>query len=225
MCSSCDERSCLRNSAMTTGPDHPRSASASQVGVHPDSTTVSPGGARPVTGERPPATARGAPKAGDGEEGVTAPYMRHFKDSLAHATVLLGEIREYATHYGMAKVDRAAFILRRAMIHAALGVIGAVVGVTALVCATALLLGGLSAGLGILLGDRRWLGALIVGAVVLVGTAVGAYVLGTSLIRESCQALEAKYEGRRRRQREAFGRDVATAASVSDTRKGEDRAD
>lgn len=158
-----------------------------------------------------PATASSQAPADDG--GVAA-YVAHLKASLARARVLLVELGEYGSHYGLARLDQAAFAVHRALIYAALGVMAAVIGLTALVYSTALLLGGLSTGLGILLGGRPWLGALIVGAVVVIGTGVGAYALGTSLIGKSRSALLAKYEERKRRQRQAFGRDVATAAET-----------
>jgi hypothetical protein len=119
---------------------------------------------------------------------------------------LLGELREYASYLAAAKADAVKFSLKKAAFFAVLGAVAGVAALALIATAAALLLKGFSGGLGVLLGDRLWLGDLIAGAAVLIGLLLGLAAAGGILKRASLKKTIDKYEKRQERQRERYGR-------------------
>jgi hypothetical protein len=129
-------------------------------------------------------------------------------DAYRQLGLFLGEIREYASYMVSAKVDAFKFSLKKAAFLAAIGVVGGIVGVALAATGAVLVLDGLAAGLGILLG-ARWLGDLIVGAAV-IGCIVLGLLFGWGIVKKaSLKKVVAKYDERQKRQRERYGRSVA----------------
>ena len=157
---------------------------------------------------RAASTAGPRPDAGasDAAEPATPP------DPLAGLTRSLAELREFAAVYVAARLDRLQVGARQALVWAALGIAGGVVGAAMLIAATVMLLEGLALGLAELLGGRVWAGNLIVATVVLAAAAATIYrVLGRFTAASRQRTIE-KYERRRQSERATYGIDVAQRA-------------
>jgi hypothetical protein len=100
--------------------------------------------------------------------------------------------------------------IRRLIIASLLVLLGAVVAATLAATASALLLVGLGEGLGRLLGDRVWLGNLLIGVLVLVLAGLGSLWAARWLNNTSRLRTFRNYAQRRERQRRQFGRDVSS---------------
>ena len=129
-------------------------------------------------------------------------------ESLKEASKRFAEVKEFAAYYLAAKMDGIKVTVRNLGIYAALGIVGLIVASAVITTAVVLLLVGLAWGIGDLLWDKLWLGAIIVGLLVLGGLA-GGIIFGmkrlTSTFRKQ---LVQKYENRQRDQRINFGEDV-----------------
>jgi len=148
--------------------------------------------------------------ASNGEHGVKA---------LHHVTALIGELKEYAAYYLSAKIDSIKLTVRNLGVYAVLGIVGLIAFSTLVSTAVVLLLVGLSLGLGHLMGDRLWLGGVIVGVLVLAGIGVGAYIGMSALTKSFKRNTVRKYEQRQNWQRGQFGRDVNQAAAAAERKK------
>src|SRR2546430_1683514 len=73
----------------------------------------------------------------------------------------LAEAIEYLAYLLATQVDRVKLKVRNVLLLTALGVIGAAVAMAFLACTVWLLLSGLAGGVGVLLGDRPWLGSIV----------------------------------------------------------------
>ena len=120
----------------------------------------------------------------------------------------ISEVKEFASYYVGAKLDGIKVTVRNVGIYAALGIVGLIAGGTIISTAAVLLLVGLAWGLGDLLWDKLWLGALIVGLLVLGGLAGGIIVFMKKLTNTSRKRVVEKYENRQRDQRIFYGEDV-----------------
>lgn len=122
------------------------------------------------------------------------------------------EIAEYFRHYITAQRDSLMLRLRTALFVAVVAVTVLIAAIVSIAVATVLVLVGLSDGIAASLGDRAWLGRLIVGVSVL-AIAAGSSSLGIVLwLRFSRKRTICDYEYRHLRQRAIFGRDVHNAA-------------
>jgi hypothetical protein len=134
-------------------------------------------------------------------------------DAIKQAATRLSEAREYVSHFLAAKLDSAKLSVRNVVLYAILGILGAGVGVGLLVTAAALLLTGLAGAIGAIFEpDKPWVGALIVGFVVIAISIIGVIIMIKKLTGASRKATIAKYEGRKRAQRNRFGHDVQERA-------------
>ena len=132
---------------------------------------------------------------------------------------LVGEYKEYAAYYLGTKFDGIKVSLRNMGILAALGVVGLIALSAVVTTAVVLLLVGSAWGLGVLFrgdyGPRIWLGALLVGLVVL-GALVAGVIIGMKILTGTFRkAMVNKYEQRKRWQRGQFGRNVDDAAAAA----------
>jgi hypothetical protein len=109
---------------------------------------------------------------------------------LAHLT----QLQTHVSHYLQATADKLRLSVRQAAVWAALGLVAAVVGATVLVTATVLLLSGAANGIAASLGGRLWAGQLIVGSLVLIGTALAGWLGLRSLTASSRRKTIDKYE-------------------------------
>jgi hypothetical protein len=135
------------------------------------------------------------------------------------ALALVGEYKEYLSYYLGTRFDGIKVSLRNVGIYAVLGIVGLIALSAAVTTAVALLLVGSAWALGVLFrgdyGPRIWLGALIVGLVVL-GALAGGAVFGMKMLTKTFRkAMVNKYEQRKRWQRGQFGRNVDDAAATA----------
>lgn len=129
-------------------------------------------------------------------------------EALRDAMAKVGELKEFAAYYVAAKLDSFKVTFRNLGVYAALGIVGLIAGSAIITTAAVLLLVGLAWGLGDLLWDQYWLGALLVGLLVLGGIAAGIIIGMKKLTNSSRKRTVEKYENRQRDQRSNFGQDV-----------------
>lgn len=120
----------------------------------------------------------------------------------------IAELKEFVSYYLGAKLDGVKVTVRNIGIYAGLGIVGLIAASAVITTAVVLLLGGLAFGIGDLLWDKYWLGALIVGLLVLGGLAGGIIFGMKKLTNTFRKQLVQKYENRQRDQRTNFGEDV-----------------
>src|SRR5439155_14746715 len=120
----------------------------------------------------------------------------------------LGELKEFASYYVAAKLDAWKVSVRNLGMYAALGIVGLIAVSAIVTTAAALLLIGIAWGLGTLLWHQYWLGAAIVGLLVLGGIGGGILFFMKRLTSTGRKQLVQKYENRQRDQRINFGEDV-----------------
>lgn len=184
----------------TTPPYDPAAAAATSTRPGPDPR----GGTPPPPGRDPAADASAAAaeaKAAFDEVRATA------KSTVAKVADRLGEIRDYAGYYADTKVDAIKAKATTYAVYAALGIVGAVVGLAALATAGVLLVSGIAHALAALF-NSVWLGELVTGLGLLALLGVGAVVGLKVLTASTKRKLMAKYEKRHQDQRAKFGADV-----------------
>jgi len=130
-------------------------------------------------------------------------------EHIKEAATRFGELKEFASYYAGAKLDGIKVTLRNAGVYAALGIVGLIAGSAVITTAVVLLLVGLALGIGKIFDpDQPWVGAVVVGLLVLGGLA-GGIIFGLKwLTNTSRKKLVQKYENRQRDQRINFGEDV-----------------
>ena len=121
----------------------------------------------------------------------------------------IAELKEFASYYVGAKVDGVKVTFRNLGIYAALGIVGLIAASAIITTAVVLLLTGLAFAIGAMFEkDRPWVGAIVVGLVVLGGLAGGIIFGMKKLTNTFRKQLVQKYENRQRDQRISFGEDV-----------------
>ncbi len=136
---------------------------------------------------------------------------RRGPDALHEALQHLAEAREYPAHLAAAEFDRLKLRLRRMAMWAIVGVAAVVVFLAILVTAVGLLLWGLATLLVALLGWPMWAGALAVGGGVVLIAVVALLIDFWAWNRGAYSAARRRFEKRKRKQRERFGRSVDPA--------------
>lgn len=130
-------------------------------------------------------------------------------ESLKEASKRFAELKEFAAYYLAAKADGVKVTVRNVGIYAALGILGLIVASSVITTAVVLLLCGLAWAIGAIFEpDRPWVGAIVVGLLVLGGLAGGIVFGMKKLTNTFRKQLVRKYENRQRDQRINFGEDV-----------------
>jgi hypothetical protein len=135
-------------------------------------------------------------------------------DPLAPLKRQLAELQDYVAFYLSTRADAIKLQVRTLLVYAALGIVGGIVGVGALLMAAVLALNGIASGFAELLGGRVWAGQLITGASIILIAAI-AVVLGMRYLTNSSSGrTKRKYEQWRIQQRARFGHDVEQRAAA-----------
>lgn len=134
---------------------------------------------------------------------------------------LVSELTDYAKHYLTARLDRLAFSVRRVMFLAVLGMGAAIVGLAALIYATILLMSGVAEALGLIFGNRPWLGSIVTGLLVLGVSGIVTYYVVSSIAGKSRKQVHDRYEALKAQQRQQHGHDVDTLAGKSASARGD----
>jgi hypothetical protein len=117
--------------------------------------------------QAPPSTSSAA------EEGASAEAPA--SDPLAPLILLLEQLRAEFRPYAATWADQARLLVQFGIIRAVTGLVLLLLGATCLITAAALFLIGAATGLGHLLGERLWLGQILVGAFVPTAAAAALY--------------------------------------------------
>jgi hypothetical protein len=125
----------------------------------------------------------------------------------------LEELKEYASYYVSAKLDAMKLSVTRAVLIAAMGVVGLLAGTTLVVTAVVLACMGLAGALSALFGHRPWLGNLVTGVILLMAVGAVAFFGIRRMTGASRERTLKKYAARKQQQRAKFGEDVHHAAS------------
>ncbi len=134
-------------------------------------------------------------------------------DAFKEAFGRLAEAREYVAYLATAELDRFKLKVRRALMWTAAGIVALVLLLTVLVSAAFLLLAGVAAAIGNLLG-HLWIGNVIVGGGILLLAVAGIW-LGLNRWQASAfKSIKKRYEDRKRRERADFGHSVDPANDV-----------
>ena len=142
-------------------------------------------------------------------------------DSVKSAVASLQEARAYFSQYLSAKVDGAKTSARNLVVYAIIGVVAAIIGMTALVTATVLLMVGIAHAIGKIFDpDMPWLGGLLVGLLLLGAVVGGVLMLFPMMAKRSREATVKKYEAMARRQQMDYGHSAAQRAAQPEHANG-----
>jgi phosphotransferase system glucose/maltose/N-acetylglucosamine-specific IIC component len=128
----------------------------------------------------------------------------------------LAELREYFSYYTAARLDSLKSSIRRLVLWVAVLFIALLAVAGLVITAVVLICNGICDALTWLLHSRA-LGEILTGGLLLVGLFFAAY-LGLGLMHQFWHSQTVlKYQARRQRQREQFGRDVSGAAKDNES--------
>jgi hypothetical protein len=149
----------------------------------------------------PESTSTADPGSGNGAH---VPPM----DAFRAAAEQVGELKAYASQYVAAKLDGVKLSIRRAVLYAALGVVGLIVAIGTVATAAALFVTGLAQAVSALLGGRAWAGNLIIGGGLLLIILGATWFVIQRMFKSSRKATVDRYEQRLQRQRVQHGHDA-----------------
>lgn len=121
------------------------------------------------------------------------------------------EFKEYVGYLVSLELDRAKFAGKKIGLYVGLGLVGAAVACAMISAGAALLMVGLAGLIGQLF-DNFFLGATILGVLLLLLLAAGGWIAYVKLTRGTLKSLHAKYALRRERQQQMFGHDIKEVA-------------
>jgi len=123
------------------------------------------------------------------------------------------ELYAYFSHFIRAQIDALKLSGRQIILWAAVGSLGVVLVVSALVMGVVLFLSGLAAGVGTAVGGAMWLGQIIVGLGFLILFGI-VLLLGWSRLQSRSRSQKVQdYAERQQQQRLQFGHSVAERAN------------
>lgn len=117
------------------------------------------------------------------------------------------EFGEYAKYLASVQIDRVRHVARQAVFLSILGIVALVVMTGLLVTGAALFLIGLAGLLGSVF-NSFWVGAAIVGFLMIVLPLLGVYIALKTVSARAISRLKAKYAGIRQQHKQTFGRDI-----------------
>jgi hypothetical protein len=163
------------------------------------------------------------PSPGNGASGSDSydPSQRNGStgEALHEAMRQLHEWQDYFRYYLATWIDGFKGSIRRAVIYTALGLLALFVAATIVITAAVLLLSGVSGAISRLFHSEPWVGNLMVGSVILIGLAGGAWFGLSSLERAWKSKSQARYESFKRQQRLRWGHDVDDVAAKPERSK------
>jgi membrane protein implicated in regulation of membrane protease activity len=125
------------------------------------------------------------------------------------------ELYTYFSHFIRAQIDTLKLSGRQIILWAAVGSLGAVLLVSALVMGVVLFLSGLATGVGMAVGGALWLGQIVVGLAFLILFGI-VLLLGWSRLQSRSRSQKVQdYAERQQQQRLQFGHSVAERANRS----------
>jgi hypothetical protein len=142
--------------------------------------------------------------------------VEHAKETAHTLGAHFKELQEYIAHYWTAKADAMKLGVRNAILYAVLGILGLFAAIAFAATAVVLLCIGLAHGLGVLFGERYWLGDIVLAVVFLGAMAIGIRIAVDKVTKTSKATTVGKYEQRERAQRQHFGHDVHERAKSVD---------
>jgi hypothetical protein len=128
----------------------------------------------------------------------------------------IAAVRSAAIHYLESQKDLTAATIRRLIAKAIIGTVAAIIGVAALTASTVMVLNGLAEGVSIAANGRAWVGNLVVGAGLLLATAIGLGVYTSKSMRAARARTLRKYESRHDAPRQANGTGVRQPSTASE---------
>jgi len=135
-------------------------------------------------------------------------------DALAAVFRQLTEAVEYLAYLLATQVDRVKLKVRNVLLLAALGMIGVAVAMAFLACTVWLLLSGIAGGVGVLLGDRPWLGSIVTSVVILLIVVPAGWIAYRRVQSSGWKAVRERYRQRQAEQKARFGREVEETAET-----------
>ncbi len=139
----------------------------------------------------------------DTSDGGIGEKVEHAKETARTLGTHFKELAEYISHYWTAKADAMKLSVRNAILYAALGIIGLFAVIAFAATTIVLLCVGLAHGLGVLIGERYWLGDIVLAVAFLGAMAIGIRIAVDKVTKTSKSATVGKYEQRERAQRKA----------------------
>ncbi len=137
--------------------------------------------------------------------------------AFSEASERLREVRDYASLYIQARIDKIKVSLRNLAVLTVLGIIGLLAGGAIVVTAAVLLCSGIAEGLTVLFGNRMWLGDLVTAILIFGAIGGGVYMAMARLTKTSKERTVNAYEQRKRQQCADHGTDVHERAEQART--------
>ena len=131
----------------------------------------------------------------------------------------LRELAEYVSYYAQVRSDAARASVRRLLWRCATVFLLLLLTAAVIVCGAIYLAMGLTGGLRALFQDQPWLGDLIGGLALLAAVGLGAWARMAWTKKVSFDNTVRKYEQRKIRQRERFGRTISDQAAAASPKK------
>jgi len=150
-----------------------------------------------------------APKAAN----EYAPSGMSISDAVRLLVKQSRELKEYFSYYITAKTDNVKIRLRNALLRMVLSALGFVTLAGLLIIASWFLLSGIAGGLGVLFGERLWIGNIAAGLLAVAGLGLGMLYAGNRRMRISRDQTVQKYERRQERQETTFGHNIGDRAA------------
>ncbi|NOT01713.1 MAG: hypothetical protein HOP29_13910 [Phycisphaerales bacterium] len=125
----------------------------------------------------------------------------------------VGELKEYLSYYVSAKTDSVKLGWWNIALWMVLSALGFITLGGFLITASWFVLNGCAEGLGVICGNRFWIGRIVTGVVALAGSGLGMFCAVARRKRLSRQRTVQRYEKRQARQQTAFGHAVCDQAT------------
>lgn len=125
------------------------------------------------------------------------------------------ELGEYFSYYAAAKADILKLSVRNTVLCGFIAALGFVAASGLFLTAGWLLLIGFAEGVGVLFGDRTWVGNLLTGGLLLAGLAGLMYVMVVAGTRAARERTVTEYAKRQTRQETRYGRTVSERAAAA----------